>query len=130
LFLGRYLPIIRDVRRKAGTLVPLELSILEAGLSLEARGQADFHGYLLARHLGEVGPARRLVAHGTLYKALDRLERAGLIGSRWEEPETARAASRPRRRLYRVTAAGAGALARARRGQLASGALRTEPAVN
>ena len=58
--------------------------------------------------------AKRLAGYGTLYKALDRLERAGHVESRWEDPNFAAAESRPRRRLYRVTASEA-AVADARR---------------
>ena len=55
--------------------------------------------------------ARRLTGHGTLYRALDRLAKLGLIESRWEDPEIAEVEERPRRRLYRVTAIGEQALA-------------------
>jgi DNA-binding PadR family transcriptional regulator len=50
-----------------------------------------------------------------MYKAFDRLEKAGFLTSRWEDPEIALAANRPRRRLYEVTAAGRQALATAER---------------
>jgi PadR family transcriptional regulator PadR len=43
---------------------------------------------------------------GTIYPALRRLEKAGLLGSGWETDEQARAAGRPRRRTYKLTAAG------------------------
>jgi DNA-binding PadR family transcriptional regulator len=101
------------MRRKAGTLVPLERDILDAALSLRGMGVHEAHGFLLARTIGEGSGARRLTAYGTLYKALDRLERAGYLESRWEDPTYAAEASRPRRRLYRVTAAGEAALAAA-----------------
>lgn len=101
------------MRRKAGTLLPLELSILEAAIELRRRGLPEFHGFLIAAEMRERAGARRLTAHGTLYKALDRMEHAGLLESRWEDPLVAAAAGRPRRRLYRVTAAGAAALAEA-----------------
>jgi len=52
-------------------------------------------------------------AHGTLYKALGRMEDAGLLESHWEDPDVAVAEGRPRRRLYRVTPLGANAFARA-----------------
>jgi DNA-binding PadR family transcriptional regulator len=58
-----------------------------------------------------IGEAHQLTAHGTLYKALGRLEAAGLLESRWEEAELALAEGRPRRRFYRVTGAGERALA-------------------
>jgi PadR family transcriptional regulator PadR len=107
------------MRRKAGTLVPLERDILEAALSLRSMGVAEPHGFLLARTIGEVTGARRLAAYGTLYKALDRLERAGLLESRWEDPNFAAAESRPRRRLYQVTPPGQRALADARAAETA-----------
>ena len=76
------------MRRKPGTLVPLEREILEAALSLRAMGVVEAHGFLLARTMsdGEGAGDRRLTAYGTLYKALDRLERAGHLASRWEDP--------------------------------------------
>ena len=103
------------MRRKAGTLVPLEVGILEASTTLRARGLREAHGFLLARTVAEGAEARRLTAYGTLYKALDRLERAGHLESRWEDPDYAAEAARPRRRLYRLTAVGEAALAGARR---------------
>ncbi len=95
------------MRRKIGVLLPLELLILEAGLRLQASETARFHGYLLAREIADRQGARLLMAHGTLYRALGRMEDAGLLESEWEEPDGAVADGRPRRRLYRVTAAGA-----------------------
>ena len=94
------------MRRKVDTLLPLEASILTAGLEL-----GEFHGYLLARAIQEREAARRLTAHGTLYKALSRMEASGLLVSRWEDADGAVAGGRPRRRLYEVTGAGGRALA-------------------
>lgn len=111
---GRYLPILCDMRRKAGSLVPLELSILEAGIELVVRGAPYFHGFLIAKEIKEREDARLLTAHGTLYKALDRMQKAGLLESEWEDPVVAANGGRPRRRLYRVTMAGQAALAKAR----------------
>lgn len=102
------------MRRKPGTIVPLEREILEASVTLRARGLAEAHGFLLARTIGDQTDAKRLTAYGTLYKALDRLERAGYLESRWEDPEYAAEASRPRRRFYRITGVGEQALAVAR----------------
>ncbi len=96
------------VFRKPGTLMPLERAILEVGV---AQGGQGMYGFSLAQALaGEKGETR-LVSHGTLYKALDRLRRAGLLESEWENAEAAAEAGRPRRRIYRVTTAGATALA-------------------
>ena len=50
---------------------------------------------------------------GTVYPALSRLERDGYLRSAWEDDEAAFAEGRPARRYYRVTAAGARALAAA-----------------
>ena len=73
----------------------------------------EAHGFLLAKEIREEHHARRLTAYGTLYKALERLERAGYLASRWEDPMVAAAEGRPRRRFYRVTLAGEGAYAEA-----------------
>ncbi len=99
------------MRRKAGALLPIELSILETGIELRVRGLAQFYGFLIAKEIKERQDARLLTAHGTLYKALDRMEKAGLLLSRWEDPLIAAEASRPRRRLYKLTSAGELALA-------------------
>jgi len=102
------------MRRKVGALIPLEVSILEAGIELAVRGAPYFHGFLIAKEVKEREDARLLTAHGTLYKALDRMQKAGLLESEWEDPLLAAGEGRPRRRLYRVTAAGEAALAGAR----------------
>lgn len=101
------------MRRKADVLLPIEESILVAGLELRERGEEEFHGFFIAQAIAEREALRRLTAHGTLYKALDRMERAGLLTSRWEDPDAATAERRPRRRLYRVTGLGERALHRA-----------------
>jgi DNA-binding PadR family transcriptional regulator len=95
------------MRRKKGALVPLELSILAACLDLKLLGVEEAHGFLIAKQIGDQSGARMLTAHGTMYKALGRMERTGLLKSRWEDPALAASESRPRRRFYRVTAQGA-----------------------
>jgi DNA-binding PadR family transcriptional regulator len=65
---------------------------------------------LLAKEIRDREDAKLLTAHGTLYKALDRMERWGFLESEWEDPEHAASEGRPRRRLYWVTAAGQTAL--------------------
>lgn len=92
-------------RRKPGTLLPLETEILEAALSTRRSGQDTFHGFGLAQRMREQRGSRALTSHGTLYKALGRLEEFGLLTSRWEDP--AAAEGRPRRRLYELTRQGA-----------------------
>jgi len=102
------------MRRKEGALVPLEVSILEAAFELRSRGIEEAHGFLLAKELRDGVHARRLTAYGTLYKALDRLERAGHLASRWEDPQVAADDGRPRRRFYRLTLTGETALVEAK----------------
>lgn len=92
------------MRRKSDQLIPIEVSILEAAVALDRQGTRTFHGYALARLLKTETGRRHLTAHGTLYRALHRLERAGLIESFWEDSGLAEQESRPRRRLYRLTA--------------------------
>lgn len=60
--------------------------------------------------MAEAADVQRLTAHGTLYKALGRLDEAGLLVSTWEDPQIAAKEGRPRRRLYEVTGAGERAL--------------------
>jgi len=102
------------MRRKPGTLLPLEVDILHAGLQLRRGGAPRFHGFQLAMQLADHPRPRTLTAHGTLYKALQRLEEAGLLASQWEDPQVAAAEGRPRRRLYELTGAGERALAASR----------------
>jgi PadR family transcriptional regulator PadR len=99
------------MRRKPGALLPLEISILDAGLEMQGPELTRFHGFQLAKAMQERAGARRLIAHGTLYKALARLEQWGLLEGEWEDPLLAAEQRRPRRRLYRVTRRGVEALA-------------------
>ena len=92
-------------RRKPGTLLPLELEILVAALSRRRLDRPAFHGFALAQTLREQRGSRALTGHGTLYKALGRLEERGLLTSVWEDG--AAAEGRPRRRLYELTGEGA-----------------------
>jgi PadR family transcriptional regulator PadR len=92
-------------RRRSGTLLPLETEILGAALALLRDGHPAFHGFGLAQAMREHRGSRALTGHGTLYKALGRLEAFGLLASSWEEAHLAE--GRPRRRLYELTADGA-----------------------
>jgi DNA-binding PadR family transcriptional regulator len=92
-------------RRRPGTLVALETEILGLALALQRSGEATFHGFGLAQAMREQRGSRALTGHGTLYKALGRLEEFGLLVSRWEDAEAAE--GRPRRRLYSLTGEGA-----------------------
>ena len=50
---------------------------------------------------------------GTVYPALSRLDRDGLVRSAWEDEAAAHAEGRPARRYYRLTATGVRDLAEA-----------------
>jgi PadR family transcriptional regulator, regulatory protein PadR len=50
---------------------------------------------------------------GTVYPALGRLERDGLVRSAWEDEQEAHSEGRPARRYYRLTAPGVKALSEA-----------------
>lgn len=78
-----------------------ELSV--AALSvLHAVATGTTHGFDIIDVTGLPG--------GTVYPALSRMERDGLLRSDWENVETARADGRPPRRNYRATPQGVRAL--------------------
>lgn len=104
--------------RKPGTLLPLELEILDVALSMLRAGDLTFHGFGLAQTMRQHRGSRSLTGHGTLYKALGRLEEFGLLTSSWED--AAAVEGRPRRRLYVLTSKGAN-LAEAARAEPAAG---------
>jgi PadR family transcriptional regulator PadR len=81
-------------------LDPLLLAILAAGPA---------HGYAIIEELRRRSGEAFDLPEGTVYPALHRLEHAALLVSRW-----ATVAGR-RRRVYRLTRKGRGALARERR---------------
>jgi len=93
------------MRRKPGALVPLEIAICLSAADLRRDGADEFHGYEMAKRLSDVANRRLLTAYGTLYRALARLEKMGLLESRWEDPEIPARENRPGRRLYMLTAA-------------------------
>jgi PadR family transcriptional regulator, regulatory protein PadR len=101
-------------RRKPGTLLPLETEILGVALAMLRSGHASFHGFGLAQTMREQRGSRALTSHGTLYKALGRLEEFGLLASRWEDAEAVE--GRPRRRLYELTGQGVRVAEQARAG--------------
>ena len=98
------------MRRKPGQLLDLEAQILAVTVEVLVEGDPpEVHGFAIAKRIADREGSQKLTAHGTLYKALGRLEDAGLLTSRWEDADAAE--GRPRRRLYRVTSAGQAALA-------------------
>lgn len=67
-------------------------------LVLRAVGAGHGYGFDVMERCG--------LPSGTVYPALRRLERAGLLRSGWEDAERARVEGRPRRRTYTLTPAG------------------------
>lgn len=85
----------------AASSTPLVLAILAEG---------DSYGYAILKRVRELSGGKLEWTDGMLYPVLHRLERSGLIESRWEESESGR-----RRKYYRVTEAGREQLADERR---------------
>ncbi len=77
------------------------LDLLLLGVLAEAPG----HGYSVMTALRERSEGTFELPEGTVYPALHRLEDAGLLSSDWED------VGGRRRRIYRLTSAGAQALA-------------------
>lgn len=84
-------------------MAPLELLILKA---LEG---APNHGFGITLHIQTVSGGLLSVEEGSLYPALHRLEKEGLLASEWGTTPASRKA-----RYYRLTALGRKRLARAR----------------
>ena len=95
------------MRRKQGDIIPIERDILIAAMDLGVNGTATFYGFKIAKEISNDKGARLLTGHGTLYRALARLEKQGYLESQWEDPAIAAEESRPRRKLYTLTAIGA-----------------------
>jgi PadR family transcriptional regulator, regulatory protein PadR len=85
----------------AASSTPLVLAILAAG---------DSYGYAILQRVRELSHGELEWTDGMLYPVLHRLERSGLIESRWEKAESGR-----KRKYYRVTEAGREQLAEERR---------------
>lgn len=85
----------------AASSTPLVLAILAEG---------DSYGYAILQRVRELSGGALEWTDGMLYPVLHRLERAGLVESRWEKAESGR-----RRKYYRVTEAGRRQLADERR---------------
>lgn len=74
-------------------------------LVLKTLSLAPMHGWGIGHRVQQLSTGVLEVNQGSLYPALQRLERSGLITSRWEATENNR-----RARYYRLTAAGRRAL--------------------
>lgn len=85
----------------AASSTPLVLAILADG---------DSYGYAILQRVRELSGGALEWTDGMLYPVLHRLERAGLVESRWEKAETGR-----RRKYYRITDEGMAQLVEERR---------------
>jgi DNA-binding PadR family transcriptional regulator len=86
-----------------GHLETMALATLEKG---------EAHGFEILRRLTEAGSGALQLKEGSLYPALYRLEKAGLIASAWADESAPRRG--PRRRVYRLTRRGERRLAEGR----------------
>ena len=59
------------------------------------------HGYAIAQHIASMSEDVLKVEKGSLYPALDRLQRKGWVTSKWAQSPTGR-----RARYYSITASG------------------------
>lgn len=83
------------------------------GLILSVIDQARAaHGLEIVRRLERAGEGALRLKEGSLYPALYRLERAGLIRGEWEGETGGRRGAR--RRIYQLTGKGSRALAKSR----------------
>jgi PadR family transcriptional regulator, regulatory protein PadR len=75
-----------------GTLDMLVLYTLTLG---------SLHGYAIAQHIEKLSDDVLQVEQGSLYPALERLQRKGWVTSKWGQTQTGR-----RARYYTITASG------------------------
>ncbi len=76
-------------------------------LILAVLNDGPLHGYAIAREIERRSESGLKFRDGTLYPALQQLERQGLITGAWEPSE-----QKPPRKVYRMTPEGATELAR------------------
>jgi DNA-binding PadR family transcriptional regulator len=74
------------------------------GLILAALEDKSAHGWDIWRRLEESSGGALELKEGSVYPALYRLERQGLLAAQWEAASAERPG--PRRRVYRLTAKG------------------------
>lgn len=89
------------MRRKQGELLPLERCIIHSAQTLANQGQPVFYGYEIAGRVDQ-----RKAHNGTIYRALARLERMGLLVSSWEGAGIGDSPTGPRRKFYRLLGIG------------------------
>src|SRR5688500_19739108 len=70
-------------------------------LILKTLNVRPLHGYAIAQHIERLSDEVLTIEQGSLYPALERLQKKGWITSKWAESPTGRKA-----RYYTITAAG------------------------
>jgi transcriptional regulator len=70
-------------------------------LILKTLSVQPLHGYAIAQHIEDLSDNVFTVEQGSLYPALQRLQKEGWVTSRWGESPTGR-----RARYYTITASG------------------------
>lgn len=85
----------------AASAMPLVLAIL---------GERESYGYAILKRINELSGGAMTWTDGMLYPLLHRLHRLGYVESSWDSADSGR-----RRRYYRITPAGRGALVEQRR---------------
>ncbi|HEY4307254.1 MAG TPA: PadR family transcriptional regulator [Gemmatimonadaceae bacterium] len=70
-------------------------------LVLKSLTVQPMHGYAIVRHIERLSGGVFVIEHGSLYPALERLQRNGHVTGKWGESQTGR-----RARYYTITAAG------------------------
>ena len=70
-------------------------------LVLQTLTLQSLHGYAIAQHIRRLSDSVLSVEQGSLYPALERLQRKGWVTSKWAETPTKR-----RARYYTITVAG------------------------
>jgi PadR family transcriptional regulator PadR len=73
-------------------------------MALASLEKGEAHGFEILHRLTEAGCGALRLKEGSLYPALYRLEKAGLIASAWEDESAPRRG--PRKRVYRITKQG------------------------
>src|SRR4030095_13391882 len=93
------LRIVKIARKESEKLDLLQGTLDMMVLRTLSVGRAN--GYEIAKAIGRMSDDVLAVDHGSLYPALHRLERSGLVAGKWETFSTNR-----RARYYRLTSAG------------------------
>ncbi|HJR35941.1 MAG TPA: PadR family transcriptional regulator [Gemmatimonadales bacterium] len=87
-----------------GRAAPRKSELLKGTLDmliLKTLTVQPMHGYAIAQHIERLSRDVLAVEQGSLYPALERLQKKGWVTSRWRETPTGR-----RARYYTITASG------------------------